>query len=170
MPHDPSPRTLQALVGAQSYPHEPSPDDLVRQVLGAPGRRRFTVALSRQAGAQGAAVARAVGARLGWPVFDRELLERVAEETGLRVQLLEGMDEKGGTFLQECFDAFLSAPVTENVYLRHLVQTVAALAARGECVIVGRGVPVLLPAETTLRVRVVADRADCVANVQRSQG
>src|SRR5262245_46446792 len=113
--------SVQALIHAQSYPREESPDALVNRVLGAPGRRRFTVAVSRQAGALGAVVARAIGQRLGWPVFDRELLERIAEQTGLRMRLLESMDEKGTTFLRECFDAFLSAPVTEDVYLRHLV-------------------------------------------------
>ncbi len=34
------------------------------------------IAVSRQVGARGATVARAVGARLGWPVYDHELLDR----------------------------------------------------------------------------------------------
>jgi hypothetical protein len=32
----------------------------------------FTIALSRQVGARGNSVATEVGARLGWPVYDRE--------------------------------------------------------------------------------------------------
>src|SRR4051794_5712812 len=55
---------------------------------------RFTIALTRESGANGPLVARAIGKRLGWPVYDRELLERVAEEMGLRADLLESVDEK----------------------------------------------------------------------------
>jgi hypothetical protein len=40
----------------------------------------FTIALSREAGTYGAAMAREVGNRLGWPVYDSELLGRIAED------------------------------------------------------------------------------------------
>src|SRR5579859_3804851 len=39
--------------------------------------RPFSVAISREAGTRGPAVARALGARLGWKVYDNELLEMV---------------------------------------------------------------------------------------------
>ena len=42
----------------------------------------FTIAVSRQVGARGSSVAREIGARLGWPVYDRELLEQI-ESIGL---------------------------------------------------------------------------------------
>src|SRR5262249_43681216 len=38
----------------------------------------FTIALSREAGTYGAAIARAVADRLGWPVYDSELLQRIS--------------------------------------------------------------------------------------------
>ena len=37
----------------------------------------FTIAISRQSGARGTTTARAVGERLGWAVYDRELVERI---------------------------------------------------------------------------------------------
>jgi cytidylate kinase len=131
-----------------------------------PSLPAFTVALSREAGANGPQVARVVGERLGWPVYDRELVQRVAEEMGLRASLLESVDERRKSWLQECLESFASVPgVSEGAYARHLLQTLLALAAHGECVIVGRGAAQVLPAATTLRVRLVGpveERAEAI--------
>ena len=54
----------------------------------------ITIALAREAGAPGTSVAQEVGKRLGWPVYDHQLLERIAQEMGLRVNLLETIDER----------------------------------------------------------------------------
>ena len=116
-----------------------------------------------------------VGARLGWPVYDHELLERIAREMGLRVRLLESVDERRQSWLRECIEAFASAPVegryvSEGAFVRHLVETVLSLGAHGECVIVGRGAAQLLAPQTTLRVRLVGARADRIAAVSRHFG
>jgi cytidylate kinase len=103
-------------------------------------------------------VAQEVAKRLGgWLVYDRKLLEKIAEEMGFRTSLLESVDEKRLSWLEESLGGFLSAPsVTTSAFGRQLIRTVLALSAHGECVIVGRGVAFLLPHESTLRVRLVA--------------
>ncbi|HVS39341.1 MAG TPA: cytidylate kinase-like family protein [Gemmataceae bacterium] len=126
--------------------------------------RAFTIALSREAGTRAAATAKEVGERLGWHVYDQDLLEKIAQEMGLRTKLLKCVDERQQSWLQETAEAFLSETVdsewnpsiSESSYVRHLVETVMALGTHGECVIVGRGAAFILPAETTLRVRLTA--------------
>jgi cytidylate kinase len=119
--------------------------------------RAFTIALSRESGARGTSTAREVGGRLGWMVYDHELLERIAQEMNLRTSLLESVDEKTVTWLQEYAEAFASVPsVSGSAYVRHLIQTLLSLAAHGECVIVGRGAAQILSVETTLRLRLAA--------------
>src|SRR5579862_3626482 len=54
----------------------------------------MTVAISRESGAWGGAVAREVGAQLDWPVYDRELLDKISEESGLQTELVESLDER----------------------------------------------------------------------------
>jgi cytidylate kinase len=148
---------LKAGPGGAIAPKEEHPAQAGDAVGLAPSPPTFTVALSREAGANGALVARAVGERLGWWVYDPELLERVAAEMGQHARLVEGLDERRQSWLAECLESFSSTPtVSEDAYVRHLLATVLALAAHGNCVIVGRGVPQVLPAATTLRVRVVA--------------
>src|SRR5262245_36640969 len=48
----------------------------------------FSIAISREAGTRGPAVAAAVAERLGWKVYDHELLEQVARDLHVRVKLL----------------------------------------------------------------------------------
>ncbi len=137
----------------------------------APAPPAFTIALSREAGANGSGVARALGERLGWPVYDRELLQRVAEDMGLGAGLLEGVDERRRGWLQECLEALIAGrSASQGAYVRHLVGTLLALAAHGQCVLVGRGAAQILPAATTLRVRLVAPLEDRVAVTQQRFG
>jgi cytidylate kinase len=127
-----------------------------------PGRA-LTVALEREAGTCGAALAQELGKRLGWPVYDHELLEVIAQEMGLRVSLLETVDERRQGWLKEAFQRFAEVPqVSENTYVRHLFQTLLSLGAHGHCIIVGRGAAQVLPAASTLRVRLVAALKDRV--------
>jgi cytidylate kinase len=138
----------------------------------------FTIALSREAGTQGTAVAQEVGTRLGWHVYDNELLHLIAREMGLRTALLKSVDERQQPWLVETVEAFLSAPqrdyaeplVSETSFVRHLAETVRALGAHGECVIVGRGATFLLPSQTTLRVRLVGPVPERIEALSRKFG
>src|SRR4051794_33035458 len=49
-----------------------------------PGPAALTIALSREAGARGATIGRRVGRKLGWAVYDKELLEYMAQEEAAR--------------------------------------------------------------------------------------
>jgi cytidylate kinase len=163
-----SPQQLaESLVRAGSYAiarHEGQPRD-------ESARPPFTIAVSRECGAGGTSVATAVGERLGWPVYDNELVERIAREMHLRASLLDSVDERRKSWLVECAEAFSSKRVvSENAFVRHLVETVLSLGTHGECVIVGRGAAHLLPPATTLRVRLVADQEERVLALSRRLG
>src|SRR5262249_41909304 len=113
----------------------------------------WTVAISREAGSRGSSIAHRVGELLGWHVYDRELLQKIADEKGLRVRLLEHVDEKHTSWLESSLEGLQTGPrVSEVAFARYLVETVYALAALGECVIVGRGSAFILPPQSTLRV------------------
>ncbi len=131
----------------------------------------FTVALARQAGTPAVAVARGVAQRLGWTIYDRELLEKIAQEMGLHASLLKSVDEKHVNWLLESMENLFAVPqVNEMSFLRHLVKTVLALGMHGDCIIIGRGAAHLLPSETTLRVRLVAPRPWRIAHFAEKLG
>jgi cytidylate kinase len=131
----------------------------------------FSIAISRQVGTRGTSVAHVVGKLLNWPVYDQELLQRVAHEMHLPSDRVALVDEKPMSWLQERFETLSSAPqVTEDAYVHHLLATLFLLGARGKCVIVGRGAARALPLQTTLRVRLIAPLEDRIEVMRRELG
>lgn len=159
-----SERVSEALIRSTQHPHLlPWSDEQARDVHASP---RFSVALSREAGARGVEIARHLGDRLGWAVYDNELLDLIARDLNVRVKLLESVDERHVSWLQETVEAFCdAASVREAAYVRQLVETMLSLSSRGNCIIVGRGSPFVLPSATTLRVRVTAPLEDRIVHV-----
>jgi hypothetical protein len=124
----------------------------------------LTVALDREPGTPASEVAHEVGARLGWPVHDHELVERVARELGEPVGLLDTVDERPQSWLVECLEGFaVSSAFSEARYVGRLAGMIRGLAEAGHCVFVGRGAAQILPAGTTLRVRLVGALGDRIA-------
>ena len=54
----------------------------------------MTIAISRQLGAGGGAIAGKIAEKLDWPLYDRQLVDKIAEDSGFQSQLLENLDEK----------------------------------------------------------------------------
>jgi cytidylate kinase len=131
----------------------------------------ITVALSRQVGTHATAVAGELGRLMSWPVYDHALLERMAEAMHVDVDLIESIDERHVHWLVERMEAFSAVPyVSENAYVRRLIETLLSLGAKGRCIIVGRGSAHVLPPTTTLRVRLVADFEDRVRTIMTEMG
>jgi cytidylate kinase len=131
----------------------------------------YTITISRESGAGGAAVAREVGRQLCWPVYDRELLEHIAAQVGLRAELLESLDEKRTHWLTDILESFTHvSPMSAASYARHLAETILALAWHGHCVIVGRGCTAIVPPKASLRVRLVASLDDRTERVCKRLG
>lgn len=130
---------------------------------------RFTIALSREAGTPALEVAREVGARLNWPVYDHEVPECIARELHLPVALVDQIDERRQNWLLECVAAFATTEhgLTQSRYLRRLIAIVRSLGEQGRGIVVGRGAAYILPPQTTLRVRLVGEREDRIAALGR---
>lgn len=139
---------------------------LLKRDLGEPEPEPLTIAISRECGAGGAAVAVALGERLDWPVYDRQIVDSIAEDSGVRAQLLEALDEKRPNWFATGFSSFAQEKTLSGVgYAIRLRDVLAGLAGHGQCVIVGRGAAQLLPPATTLRIRLIAPREYRIARV-----
>ena len=62
-----------------------------------------SIAISRECGVGGAEVAEEVARQLEWPLYGRDLVQQIAEDTGVRTQLLESIDERSPRWLAENF-------------------------------------------------------------------
>jgi cytidylate kinase len=122
-----------------------------------PVARFRNVCISREAGAGGGTIARRVGTRLDWKVYDHELLEAIAHRMEVPAEEVRGIDELAPSVVQDWILPLREeyyAP--QEAYLDHLAKLVEAIGRAGESIIVGRGANFLLPREETLSVRIIA--------------
>ncbi len=131
----------------------------------------LTIAISREAGSGGRRIGAALATKLNWPIYDRELVEQIAKDTGRRAEMIESVDERQSSFLVETLEAFTGVKTLGGAgYAYRLHQTLAGLGAHGQCVIIGRGATAILPKETTISIKMVAALDDRVAEyAQREQ-
>jgi cytidylate kinase len=122
-----------------------------------PVARFRNICISREAGAGGGTIARLVGTRLNWKVFDHELLEAIAHGMQVSTDEVKPFDELAPGVVQDWILPLREehyAP--QEAYLDHLAKLVESIGRAGESVIVGRGAGFLLPRSETLSVRIIA--------------
>jgi cytidylate kinase len=125
------------------------------------------MAISRETGAGGVAIARRVGELLGWDVLHRELLDHMAEKYNLPRNVLRIIDEKTSNWMIEVFGKWLNPRlVTQTEYIVHLGQIVLLAAQHASNVFVGRGAQFFLPSEKGVSVYLVAPMAERIRHIR----
>ena len=117
------------------------------------------ITISRQFGAGGSTIGRAVAKRLGYYYCDKDMILQAALESGsLTPQEVSRHDEKVPTefgFGQSLFD-FYNKPLDERLFNAQR-EAVRRVAEKGRCVIVGRNANIILQEfDRTLHVFVAA--------------
>lgn len=109
------------------------------------------VTISRQAGAGGVTLAQRLVEHLNrrdpgeqpWAAWDRELVQKVAKDHHIDQSLVDALEERGPTWIEELLGGLRIAESPETasefrVYWK-TAATIRAIAQVGRCVIVGRG-------------------------------
>jgi len=113
--------------------------------------------ISREKGAGGSAVGQLAAKRLGWQMFDNEIVDAIAQKAHVRRELIESLDEHDRTTIRDAIEQFLHPePIETAGYLATLQEILLTLGHQGDVVIVGRGAAYALPSRFGLRVRMVA--------------
>ena len=120
----------------------------------------LSITVSREAGARGGSIARRVGEKLGWQVYDQELLEYMAQNPVVRQGAMEGLSPACAGWVRRRLGQL---DLAGNTSVLQVAEVALALAAGGQIVLIGRAGGCILPAETTLNVRVVAPLRERVA-------
>ena len=111
-----------------------------------PAARFRNVAIEREAGAGGGAIARLAATRLDWKVYDHELLEAIAQRMERPTDEVRAFDELAPSVVQDWLLPLREehyAP--QEAYLDHLAKLVEAIGRAGDSIVVGRGAGWLLP-------------------------
>ncbi len=114
------------------------------------------ITISREFGARGAALAALLGERMGFKVWDKELLQAIAEESGDDVRLLKSLDEHRRKTIDDAMHGTLMGSKHTNThYFRALIHVIHTIVAHGKSIVVGRGANYISKSPEILCVRVV---------------
>lgn len=121
------------------------------------------ITISREFGSGGRSIAKEVAKQLGIPCYDKELIEKIAEESGYTKQIIEDQGEYAlhansfaYMFLGRGADGLSNA---DKIWIAQK-KVIEDIASKGPCVIVGRCADyVLRERKDCLNVFVYADKA-----------
>lgn len=105
------------------------------------------VTISRQAGAGGISLAENLMKRLNqrdqlehpWTTWDKELVEKAAEDHHVSKQLIESLEDKGRSWFEDFLGGLGHVQMSDLAVYRRVAATIRALAGAGHVIIVGRG-------------------------------
>lgn len=114
------------------------------------------ITISREFGARGHALAEVLADRIGFTLWDHNLVQAIAEGSGSDAAIVELLDERHRKAMDEMvFAAVIGAEHSTTRYFRALVRVLRAIEQKGGSVIVGRGAAYICKASNSLNVRVV---------------
>ena len=133
---------------------------------------RILINIGRQFGSGGRLVARALGDKLGIPVYDNELITKAAEESGFSRNLFERSDERRSVFSLSSFFAsgryVVENHLGDNELFRIQGNVIRKIADEGSAIFIGRCsdyilrdldcLDVFITAPEEIRIRRVAGR------------
>ena len=101
--------------------------------------KQIIITIGRQFGSGGLLVAKEIGARLGVPVYDNELIMKAAQDSGFDVEFFMRSDEKKSIFsLSALFSSGTDNCMSDSGLFNMQCETIRRIAEQGPAVIVGR--------------------------------
>jgi cytidylate kinase len=125
-------------------------------------RKYPIITISREFGARGAALGEYLGEKLGFKVWDKELLQAIANEMGGGIRTIESLDERRLQTVEDTITGFLINIPTNMTYLRSLIKAVKTIEGYGNGIIVGRGANYICKNPGALHIRVVSPKNERV--------
>ena len=139
-------------------------------------RRRLSppgpvITISREPGCRGESIAEKVAAQLDFHLYTWEIVEQIAKDEHVSVQVVATLDEKARSRLDDWLAAFEgNHNLSTEAYHDDLKKVIFAIASHGSAIILGRGANFLLPPENHIGLYLVAPLAVRIRNVMEDRG
>jgi len=135
------------------------------------GLRFLTIA--RDEGSLGNEIAQELAQRLGWHVFDKEIVTWIARNSHVRENLVRQLDQKSQNLIQDAISRLLRMPEYASFgaeeYHEALLVTLVCMAKHGSAILVGRGANFALRENAQgLNVRITASPEVRVQRLSKS--
>lgn len=138
--------------------------------------KKILINVGRQFGAGGKGVAAVLGERLGIPVYDSELLQKAAEESGFSPAFFKKSDEKrrlwrfGSLFGLNRASAYAPSAIDGTELFKFQSQAIRDIAEKGSAIFLGRASDYVLRDMDCLDVFICAPLEDRVKRVCERTG
>lgn len=152
---------IQSIVGSELYAKNPKKGN-GQAVPGKP-----LVTLSRFFGTPDVEVATLLAERLNVQLYDKVLLKNIVKQAKGDKHLLELLDERVTSIVDDLVHAFFSKKSTnKDTYFRYMAKVILGIGPTGG-VILGRGAHLLLPKQRAFRVRLDGSLKVCSKRVAK---
>ncbi|MBQ8622867.1 MAG: cytidylate kinase-like family protein [Oscillospiraceae bacterium] len=119
------------------------------------------ITISREFGSGGRELGKRLADELGFAYYDREIVTEIAKRASLDENYVDSVLEKGAMNISITYSSTMSHVTAINhaaaSILREQQKIISELAAKGDCVIVGRNADIILEQESPLKIFVHAD-------------
>lgn len=100
--------------------------------------KRVVISISRQYGSGGRIIARRLSEELNIPYYDKEIIEKVAQQTGLTEHYIRQTESRPtGSFIFDLYNMTQTLPLPDQVFIAQS-KVIKEAAQKGPCVILGR--------------------------------
>jgi len=113
------------------------------------------ITISREFGAEGAAIGKKLSEKLEFEFWHNELLKLISEEAGLDEKFLQSLDEKRQQLIKDNMMGMFKTAATNMQYLQSTIKVIKTIEMQGNSVIVGRGSNYICTLPDALHIRVV---------------
>jgi len=129
------------------------------------------ITLSMEPGSQGCRVAERIAAQLGFDLFNRDIIKKIAKSMKTSTEIIDALEKERLSGIEDFIASLIEEKYLHtDTYRGHLVKIVGLIADHGRAVIVGRGANFILPPEKRFAVRVIAPSEIRIANIAHAFG
>ncbi len=135
-----------------------------------PAVKAPVITISRQPGILSDELTKGLAEALKLDIFDNEIINAVAKSVKMSEKVVASLDEKTRSALDSWIQMLKSTRyLLPDTFLTHLTKVIGAIGEQGGALIIGRGANLILPPETTVRIRLVAPLGLRIVNLSREE-
>lgn len=137
------------------------------------------ITISRQFGAGGLTLSKMISKKIGYALFDTEILQMVAEKANVSTDWVKSMEKEAGGKFQKLISGLVSKSlvdkiladdrgyIDEEIYVDLLSKIIIRIADEGNAVIIGRGSQYILKGRRdVISILLVAEKESRVAFIE----
>lgn len=117
---------------------------------------KLLITISRAMGSMGEEVAAKLSQLTGFQLFDKEIMEAIAKNSGVQTKIVELLDEETKSDLMHWLKGTLKGEIFgRSDYIKSLTRSVGSIMKHGNAILVGRGANVIIGMKRGFNLRIV---------------